>query len=120
MLAQADIIHWLRYTLPGFVFSVGQSAASAAAALAALEILRAEPERVHKLGALSAYFVESAIERGFDINNAAGHGIVPVYFPNVGATLHAAAGLWKMGFTCPLLFGLRTKIQTTPAILYFR
>ncbi len=43
------LIELLRYTAPGFVFSVGMPPAQVAAALAAIETLEAEPERVERL-----------------------------------------------------------------------
>lgn len=44
-----DVIEWLRYTSPGFVFSAGMPPHSAAAALRAVELLAAEPWRVAAL-----------------------------------------------------------------------
>ena len=43
---RADLIDYLKLVAPGFVFSVGMAPAAAAAALAALELLEREPERV--------------------------------------------------------------------------
>ena len=45
----AGLIEYLRYLAPGFIFSVGLSPADTAAALAAVEILDREPERVQGL-----------------------------------------------------------------------
>jgi 8-amino-7-oxononanoate synthase len=44
-----DLIEWLRYTSPGFVFSAGMPPHSAAAALTAVQLLDAEPWRVTAL-----------------------------------------------------------------------
>ncbi len=44
--ARREIVEYLKYTAPGFVFSVGMAPANAAAALEALRVLRREPERV--------------------------------------------------------------------------
>src|SRR5204863_6035876 len=43
--ARREIIEYLKYTAPGFVFSVGMAAGTAAAALEALRVLRREPHR---------------------------------------------------------------------------
>src|SRR5258708_16920535 len=43
------LVEYLKYTAPGFVYSVGITPANAAAALAALRILDAEPGRVRQL-----------------------------------------------------------------------
>ncbi|MEV7547879.1 aminotransferase class I/II-fold pyridoxal phosphate-dependent enzyme, partial [Streptomyces sp. NPDC089915] len=45
------VVEYLRYTVPGFVYSAGMTPADTAAALAALRVLRAEPQRVGRLGA---------------------------------------------------------------------
>src|ERR1051325_710667 len=46
---RADVIEYLKRMAPGFVFSVGMAPAAAAAALAAVEILESEPERVRRV-----------------------------------------------------------------------
>jgi len=43
------LVQYLKYTTPGFLYSVGLSPADAAAALAAVRLLHAEPERVARL-----------------------------------------------------------------------
>ena len=43
------LVEYLKYTAPGFVFSVGISPPNAAAALASLRLLEEEPERVARL-----------------------------------------------------------------------
>ena len=43
------LVEYLKYTAPGFVFSAGIPPPTAAAALASLRLLEAEPERVARL-----------------------------------------------------------------------
>src|SRR5213076_2266158 len=62
----AELIEVLKYTAPGFVFSVGLPPASAAAALAAVRQLRREPERVRRLQARAAQFLELARAAGLN------------------------------------------------------
>ena len=61
--SQALILN-LKYNAPGFVFSVGLPPANTAAALAALQVMAAEPERVTELHQRGALFLELANERG--------------------------------------------------------
>lgn len=75
---RAPLIDWLRHTAPGFVYSVGIAPALAAAALEALTILKAEPERVARLAANGALFLRLLREAGFDTGGSGGHAIVPV------------------------------------------
>ncbi|WP_131781503.1 aminotransferase class I/II-fold pyridoxal phosphate-dependent enzyme [Legionella gresilensis] len=62
-----ELIEYLKFTCPGFIFSVGISPASTAAALTALEVLRKEPQRVAHLQELSTLARETALHYGFDI-----------------------------------------------------
>ena len=73
-----DLIDYLRYATPGFVYSVGMPPPVAAAALAALAIMRREPERVARLNANAALFVERARAAGLDVGLSQGRSIVPV------------------------------------------
>ncbi|HZT47150.1 MAG TPA: aminotransferase class I/II-fold pyridoxal phosphate-dependent enzyme [Hyphomicrobiaceae bacterium] len=77
------LIEILRYSAPGFVYSVGLPPPMTAAALAALDVLEAEPERVARLHANSALFLSQARSAGLDTGKAEGYGIVPVI---VGST----------------------------------
>lgn len=72
------LVENLRYTAPGFVYSVGMSPPNAAAALAALQLMQAEPERVARLRERSALFLELARARGLDTGHSRGTAVVPV------------------------------------------
>jgi 8-amino-7-oxononanoate synthase len=72
------LIEILRYSAPGFVYSVGLPPPMAAAALAAVNVLEAEPERVARLHANSALFLSLSRSAGLDTGKAEGFGIVPV------------------------------------------
>ncbi len=54
------LVEYLKYTSPGFVYSVGLSPPNAAAALASIRLLEAEPERVARLRHRSRLFLELA------------------------------------------------------------
>jgi 7-keto-8-aminopelargonate synthetase-like enzyme len=81
------LIEYLKYTSPGFVYSVGIPPSNAAAALAALRKLDAEPQRVATLRERSAYFLARCREEGLDTGDAFGTPIVPII---VGDSLRAA------------------------------
>lgn len=72
------LVEYLKYTAPGFVFSVGMTPANAAAALAALEILEAEPERVAVLQERSRLLLSLAREGGLDTGNSHDSPVVPI------------------------------------------
>jgi 8-amino-7-oxononanoate synthase len=83
------LVQYLKYTTPGFLYSVGLSPADAGAALAALRLLHAEPERVARLRRIAAHFLMRAKARGLDTGHSAGSAVVPVV---VGAS-RVALGL---------------------------
>ena len=75
---RSDIIKFLKYGSPGFVFSVGMPPVIAAACHKALEIMLREPERVKKLQDISKFFLEYAKGKGLDTGHAQGYAVVPV------------------------------------------
>ena len=91
----ADLIELLKFTSPGFVYSVGMSPVLAAASRRALELMTAEPERVAKLTAVSRAFVDGARRRGFDTGKAEGHAIVPIMLGSSLLAGKVAARLFK-------------------------
>lgn len=98
---KAEVIRWFRYTLPGFVYSVGLSPVISAAALTALALVKSEPWRIQKLRHNSELFVELAREAGLDTGPAIGRGVVPILFRDSYATLAASQFLASRGFYVP-------------------
>ncbi len=80
------LVELLKYTAPGFVYSVGLSPALAAASLEALRILQEEPGRVAQLQANGRYFYEHAHARGIDTGLSQGHAITAAA---IGSSLKA-------------------------------
>jgi 8-amino-7-oxononanoate synthase/acyl carrier protein len=81
-----EVVEYLKYTAPGFVYSVGLPPANAAAALASLRLLEEEPERVARLQHNAARFLQRARSRGLDTGLSQGTPVVPII---VGNSLHA-------------------------------
>ncbi len=88
-----ELIDTLRYAAPGFVFSVGLPPSMTASALAALRVIKREPERVQRLHANGALFLAEAKARGLDTGRAIGIGMLPVM---VGATTRAAKSVTRL------------------------
>lgn len=72
------LIDYLRYNLPGFVFSVGISPPLAAASLAAIRTLGKHPEIMENLRRNIRVFIEEAHKRNLNTCLAAETAIVPV------------------------------------------
>jgi 8-amino-7-oxononanoate synthase len=99
--ANADVIDWMRFCLPGFVYSVGLPPATTASAHAALRLLRDEPERVTKLRANSQYFMRKAAETGLNTGTAIGEAVVPILFETPDDCVFVAEALMKQGIYAP-------------------
>ena len=74
----ANLVDYLKHAAGGFVYSVGMPPPIAAAALTALEILGAEPQRVARLRNNARQFASASREAGLDIGASIGEAIVPV------------------------------------------
>ncbi|MGA9850814.1 MAG: aminotransferase class I/II-fold pyridoxal phosphate-dependent enzyme, partial [Roseiarcus sp.] len=82
------LVDYLKRAAGGFVYSVAMPPAIAAAALAALELLASEPQRVVGLRANARRFHEAGRAAGLDIGLSAGEAIAPVV---TGSSLRAVA-----------------------------
>lgn len=84
-------VRYLRYNARPMIYSAALPPASAAAALAALEIIEAEPERRHRVLDLASDLHNGLRELGFDTRPST-TPIVPVSFPSMAeAGAHWAA-----------------------------
>ncbi|MFM1891039.1 MAG: polyketide synthase [Pseudomonadota bacterium] len=95
------LVEHLKFAAPGFLYSVGMAPPVAAAALAALRVLRAEPQRVQDLQARGRYFLHCAREAGLDTGLATGYAVVPVI---TGSSIKAgrlAEALFRRGINVP-------------------
>jgi 8-amino-7-oxononanoate synthase len=81
------LIDNLKFFASGFVYSVGMAPPLAAASLAALQCLLAEPERVRTLQARGRLFLRLAREAGIDTGSSTGNAVVPAI---TGSSLRAA------------------------------
>ncbi len=88
---------YLRYTLPGFVYSVGLAPAAAAAALAALEIVEAEPERVLLLRKRCNEFRSRLVAAGIGVGLSESSAVMPWIVGKSTEALRIAAGLNQQG-----------------------
>lgn len=93
----AALIDYLRFSAPGFVYSVGLPPPVAAAALASLAVMQAEPERVARLQANGAAFLAACKAHGLDTGPSIGSAIVPVMTGSSIAAARAADRLFTLG-----------------------
>ncbi len=91
------LIEYLKYTAPGFLFAAGMTPQNTAAALAALRLLEAEPERVTRLRERSALFLKLARQRGLDTGLSEGSPVVPVILGHSLDCLRLSQALFDRG-----------------------
>lgn len=100
-----EVIEYLKYTSPGFVYSVGLSPPNCAAALAALKTLSKEPWRVAKLQGNSRLFLDLAREHGLDTGMSHDTPVVPVIIGNSRHALQLSRALFVRGINVqPILY----------------
>ncbi len=73
-----DMINYLKHNSRALIFSASMTPASAASALAALEIIREEPERIDKLWQNTHYAMDLLKSAGFEIGHTQSP-ILPIY-----------------------------------------
>ncbi len=100
-----ELIEYLKYTAPGFVFSVGMPPANAAAALASLRVLQKEPQRVARLQEAAARFVHRAKARGLNTGLSGGTPVVPIIVGSSLCALQLSQRLFERGINVqPILY----------------
>ena len=72
------LIENLKFSAPGFLYSVGISPPLAASALAALKLLDKEPIRVQQLKERGKQFITLAQEKGLNVGSSAGLSVIPI------------------------------------------
>lgn len=99
------LVEYLKYTTPGFVYSVGIPPPNAAAALAATKQMLAHPERSKKAKDNAAYFIKLLKERGLDSGMSKDTAVVPLIVGNSVLCLQLSDSLKKRGINVqPILY----------------
>ncbi len=111
------LVQYLKYTAPGFIYSVGISPANAGAALEALRQIEAHPEKVQRLHERARFFLQFAKEKGIDTGYAGGSAVVPAILGNSLHSLQVSEALRQRGINVqPILY---PAVEETAARLRF-
>ena len=98
-----DIIHFIKHTARSLIFSASIPAANTAAALAALDIIRKEPERVDRVNAIAERMRKELNRMGFNVGESV-TPIVPVIIGDDKKTFQIWKGLFEKGvFVNPVI-----------------
>ena len=102
---KAELIEMLKHHAAGFVFSVGLSAPLAAAALTALDLMKAEPARVARLLSNGRRFLEKAKVAGLDTGHGEGFAVAPILVGDSLKAVTLSERLLARGFNVlPIVF----------------
>ena len=100
-----ELIEYLKYTTPGFVYSVGLSPPNTAAALASLELLRGDSSRVTTLQRVSARFLQLAKSKGLNTGFSEQTPVIPVIIGSSMQSLVVSRRLFERGINVqPILY----------------
>jgi 8-amino-7-oxononanoate synthase len=99
----ADVIDYIQHTARSLIFSASIPPANAAAALASLEVMQEEPERITRLNEIGAFMRRRYRELGFDIGGTE-TPIIPILIRDDIKTLKIWKALFEAGvYTNPVL-----------------
>ena len=99
MLSSHTVANFVRHSSRPFIFSASLTPASCATAIAALNVIKSEPERVERLGDLALYYREGLARRGVETLNAENKRIpiIPIYTYDAMRTLEINKTLYNRG-----------------------
>jgi 8-amino-7-oxononanoate synthase len=92
---ESALIEHLKFLAPGFLYSVGISPPLAAASLAALQCLQAEPQLVSTLQARGQYFLQQAKAAGINTGTSIGLAIIPAIIGGSIKTARLSSALFE-------------------------
>ena len=96
-----ELIDWMKFTLPGFVYSVGLSPVITAAAAKALDLMQSESWRVAKVAHNAEFLRDTAQAAGLDTGPAIGRAVVPILFNSIWETMAVSQHLLDHGIYVP-------------------
>ena len=94
--ADKTTINYLRHNARSYIFSASSTPSAVAAADAALEIMKSEPERIEYLWDLTHYAIDKFREKGFEIGNTS-TPIIPLFIRNNELTFSIVKELFDLG-----------------------
>jgi 8-amino-7-oxononanoate synthase len=94
--ADSTIINWIRHNCRTYIFSASNTPAATAAALEALRLIQAEPERIEALWDVTRYALEKFKTAGFEIGDTESP-IIPLYVRDIEKTFAATMMAFQEG-----------------------
>ncbi len=91
------LIRYLKFTAPGFLYSVGMPPPNAAAAIKALDLMKRRPEIVERLRQRSSLFLKLAQGKGINTGYSIGAAVIPAIIGNSEKCMRLSQALAKRG-----------------------
>jgi 7-keto-8-aminopelargonate synthetase-like enzyme len=88
-----SVVNYLKFTAPGFLYSVGMSPPNAAAALKSLQLMQLHPEIVEQLRSRSKLFLDLARSSGVNTGYSAGAAVIPAIVGNSNQCMQLSQAL---------------------------
>ena len=102
---ETALIEHLKFLAPGFLYSVGMPPPLAAASLAALRCMLAEPQRVTTLQARGQYFLAQMRAAGINTGTSTGLAVIPAIAGSSIKATRLSAALFEHGINVqPILY----------------
>lgn len=99
------LIEILKFKASGFVYSVGLSAPATAAALAALQVMQDEPERIGRLRSIGKFALKAARKAGIDTGVCEGFAVMPIMVHDAIKAVILADRMLKHGYNMlPIIY----------------
>lgn len=101
--ADKDTINWMRHNVRPYIFTASIPPSATASVIAAIEIMRSEPERQENLWKVANYALKSFRDAGFEIGNTE-TPIIPLYVRDNDKTFQVTRMLLDEGvFVNPVI-----------------
>ncbi|MFZ9781837.1 MAG: aminotransferase class I/II-fold pyridoxal phosphate-dependent enzyme [Bacilli bacterium] len=97
MVGKKEVVNYIKHKSRPFIFSAALTPASTASALAALRILKKEPQRPKALLDIAAYARKKMLEKKLPLANDSIAPIIPIYTYTMMRTFVVAKILYKHG-----------------------
>lgn len=98
-----EVIHYVQHHARALIFSASMSPANTAAALAALQVMREDPERIERVNQIARTMRTEFREMGFDVGNTM-TPIIPIIIGDDMPTIIAWKALYEAGiYTNPVI-----------------
>lgn len=100
-----EFIEFLKFTVPGFVYSVGISPPNAASALTSISLMQEQPERLTILHQRASQFIRLCKSNGFNIGNSRDSAIIPVIIGDTYKCVSLYKKLFDKGiYALPIMY----------------